>query len=100
MRIDPDKNPIGSVHIDFQSGEETHYLVQYVHGVDKFAPAAAEPLIFLTPARKHAHIHQKWVCLPLRLFVDAFQPRSEADVFWVNTKQYQPEPTTDGATTA
>lgn len=90
MKINPDKNPVGTVHYDFQNGKETHYEVQSVHGVDKFAPAAAEPLIVLTPARKYAHQHQKWVTIPLRLFVDAFQPRSEEDVFWINTKQYQP----------
>lgn len=93
MKLNPDIHPIGKVHYDFQNGVETHYKVQAVHGVEKFAPAASEPLIVLVVAHKYAHPHQKWVTLPLALFVDAFRPRSEEDVFWVNTKQHQPEDT-------
>lgn len=97
VKLDPEKPAIGTKHYLKAYGISYPYHVVTVWGADTFAPIV-DPLVVAECRMKGVELENPFITLPLSVFAEVFQYSDEA--FWKPVKQYQPEPTTDGTTTA
>ena len=94
LKIKQGVEPIGTEHhapgrvvgSNIEGAGNIYYKVHSVTGTNQFVPFGDEPLVWLRLNRKTGHDAPMACHLPLSLFVEFFEPTSEADVFWEQVK--------------
>jgi len=94
IRIKPGVDPIETEHhapgrvvgSNIEGAGHIYYRVHAVTGTNHFVPFGDEPIVWLRLNRKTGHDAPRAYSLPLSLFVEFFEPTSEADVFWEQVK--------------
>lgn len=93
VKLNPEKNAIGTKHYMQVGDQKIPYHVVTVWGADTFAPIV-DPMVVAEARMKGLELENPFITLPLSVFAEVFQYSDEA--FWIPVKQHQPEPVTEG----